>query len=83
MFETILTDFFAYLLIAAIGGTASFAGIVYRCVHRQAKRGYRQSQAILLLTKSIEEQTKRDHKDYPGGLYNQAEIILKDEKGEF
>ena len=83
MFETILTEFFAYMLIAAIGVTGSFSGIVYRCVHRQAKRGYRQSQAILLLTKSIEEQTKQYHKDYTGDLYDQAEIILKDEKGEF
>lgn len=83
MFESILTEFFAYFLMATIAGTASFCGIVYRCVHRQAKRGYRQSQAILLLTKSIEEQIKRAHKDYDGGLYDQAEIILKDEKGEF
>ena len=83
MFESILTDFFAYLLIAAIMATASFSGIVYRCVHKQAKRGYRQSQAILLLTKSIEEQTKQYHEDYAGDLYDQAEIILKDEKGEF
>lgn len=83
MFETILTEFFAYLLIAAIAGTGSFCGIVYRCVHKQAKRGYRQSQAILLLTKSIEDQTKQYHKDYEGDLYDQAEIILKDEKGEF
>ena len=83
MFDTVLTDFFAYMLIAAIGATGSFSAIVYRCVHRQAKRGYRQSQAILLLTKSIEEQIKRAHKDYAGGLYAQAEIILKDEKGEF
>ena len=83
MFETFLTDIFIYLIISGIAGVASFCGLLYRCVHKQAKRGYRHSQAILLLTKSIEEQTKIAHPDYKGNLYEKAEIILKDEKGEF
>lgn len=83
MLEGIVLDVFGYVIIVGIGGVASFCTAVYRCVHKQAKRGYRQSQAILLLTKSIEEQTKRDHPEYEGGLRDEAEIILKDEKGNF
>lgn len=81
MFEGIVLDVFGYLLIIGIGGVASFCTAVYRCVQRQSKRGYRQSQAILILARSIEEQTMRDHPDYVGGLREEAEISLKDEKG--
>lgn len=83
MFENFFTNIFLYLIIGGIAFVGSFCGMLFRCVRRQAQRGYRQSQAILLLTKSIEEQTKQYHKDYTGDLYDQAEIILKDEKGEF
>lgn len=83
MFETILEEIFTYLIIAGICGIGTFCTVVYRCVHKQQKRAYRQSQAILLLTKSIEEQTKRDHPDYHCNLHDEAKIILKDEKGFF
>lgn len=78
MFEAISIEVFSYLIIIGIASVASFCGLLYRCVHRQAKRGYRQSQAILLLTKSIENQIMHDHKDYKGGLHDEAKIILKD-----
>lgn len=81
MFEGIVLDIFGYVIIIGIGGVVSFCTAVYRCVQKQGKRGYRQSQAILILAKNIEEQTKRDHPDYNGGLYKEAEISLKDEKG--
>lgn len=83
MIEQISIDVFVFLITSGIAGVAGFCAVVYRCTHKQSKRGYRQSQAILLLTKTIEEQTKQTHPEYQGGLYAQAEIILKDEKGEF
>lgn len=81
MFETISIEVFSYLITIGIASVGSFCGLLYRCVHRQAKRGYRLSQAILLLTKSIEEQMMYNHKDYKGGLHAEAKIILKDENG--
>lgn len=81
MFDAISIEVFSYLIIFGIASVGSFCGLLYRCVHRQAKRGYRQSQAILLLTKSIEDQMMHDHKDYKGGLHAEAKIILKDENG--
>jgi len=83
LIEQIPIDVIVFLITTGIVAVAGFCGIVYRCTHKQSQRGYRQSQAILLLTKSIEEQTKHNHKDYKGGLYDQAKIVLKDEKGEF
>jgi len=83
MFETITGDVLSTLIIAGIISVGSFCAVLYRCVHKQAQRGYRQSQAILNLTQSIEEQTKRDHPDYNGDLYKKTERLLKDEKGEF
>ncbi len=83
LIEQISLDIIVFLITSGIVAVASFCGVVYRCTHKQSKRGYRQSQAILLLTKTIEDQTKRNHKDYKGGLYEQARIMLKDENGKF
>lgn len=83
LIEEIPIDVIVFLITSGIVAVAGFCGIVYRCTHKQSQRGYRQSQAILLLTKSIEDQTKQSHQEYKGGLYDQAVIALKDEKGEF
>ena len=81
--EQISMDIIVFLITSGIVAVASFCGVVYRCTQKQSKRGYRQSQCILLLTKSIEDQTKQNHSDYEGGLYESAKITLQDEKGEF
>ncbi len=78
----ILSEILVYLIIIGIGSVASLCGMLYRCVHKQGKRGLRQSKTILILVKSIEEQIKRNHKDYTGSLFEEADILLKDEKGE-
>ncbi len=83
LIEQINADVIVFLITGGIAAVGTFCVAVYRCTHKQSKRGYRQTQALLLLTKTIEEQTKQNHKDYKGGLYEQAEIILKDEKGNF
>lgn len=83
VFDAITVEVLSTLIIVGIIGIGSFCTVVYRCVHKQAQRGFRQSQAILNLTQSIEEQTKRDHPDYGGELYKKTEQLLKDEKGEF
>lgn len=83
LIEQISSDIIIFLITSGITAVAGFCGVVYRCTHKQSKRGYRQSQAILLLTKSIEDQTKQMHPEYAGGLYEEAIIILKDEKGHF
>jgi len=83
LIEQVPIDVIVFLITSGIVAVAGFCGVVYRCTHKQSKRGYRQSQAILLLTKSIEDQTKQSHKDYKGGLYDQAVITLKDENGKF
>lgn len=82
MFEEILTEIFVYLVIAGIATVAAFCAGLYRCVHKQGKRGLRQSKTILILIKGIEEQIKRNHDDYSGDLYGEAEILLRDEKEE-
>jgi len=83
LIEQISLDIIVFLITGGISAVAGFCGVVYRCTHKQSKRGYRQSQAILLLTKSIEDQTKQMHPEYPGGLYEKAVITLKDDKGDF
>lgn len=81
--EEIYPDVIVFLITTGIAAVAGFCGIIYRCTQKQSKRGYRQSQAILLLTKSIEDQTKQIHPEYKGGIYDEAVITLKDENGQF
>jgi len=83
LIEQINADVIVFLITSGIAAVGAFCVAVYRCTHKQSQRGYRQSQTILLLTKSIEEQTKQNHPEYKGSLSEQAEILLKDEKGNF
>ena len=83
MIEEITSEILTYVILAAILGAGGFISALYRCVKKQGQRGINQSKAILLLAKNIEEQTKRDHPDYTGELFAEAEIILIDDKGNF
>lgn len=81
-FDEILTDVFIYLIIAGIVGGGTLCMALYRCVHKQGKRGLRQSKAILLMAKSIDGFTKKNHPGDESDLYEKSEIALTDEKGE-
>ena len=81
-FEEFATDIFVYLIIAGIAGVATLCLALYRCVHKQGKRGLRQSQAILLMAKSIDNFTRINHKGSVSDLFEKAKITLSDERGE-
>lgn len=83
MLEELTTQIIAYIIPGSVVGGGSLIAMLYRSVRRQAMRSANQSKAILLLAKSIEEQTKIYHPDYKGGLFKEAEIILKDNNGNF
>ncbi|KKM63436.1 hypothetical protein LCGC14_1511470 [marine sediment metagenome] len=83
MLEEITSQIILYVILVSVGGAGSFIAMLYRCVRKQAVRSANQSKAILLLAKSIEEQTKFYHPEYHGGLFEEAEIILKDSNGNF
>ncbi len=81
-FTEILTDIFVYLIISIMTGVGTLCLALYRCVHKQGKRGLRQSQAILLMAKSIDNFTRKNHAGSESDLYDKAKITLSDEKGE-
>jgi len=81
-FEAIVADVIVYVFMAVAVGIGTLFIALYRCVHKQGKRGLRQSKAILLMAKSIDNFTKRNHPDSESDLYDKAEITLTDEKGE-
>jgi len=81
MFDAITTEVLSAIIILVLFGLGSFFAVLYRCVRKQGQRGYRQSQAILLLTQTIEEQTKINHPEYSEDLTGKVELILKDENG--
>lgn len=73
------------LLVAFFTGLGGWMTTIYRCVHKQSKRGWRQSQAIMLIAEHIQEETRRLHhndKNAPD-LGKKVERILKDEHGQF
>lgn len=82
LLSEIITDVFVYLIIAGMAGVGTLCIALYRCVHKQGKRGLRQSQAILLMAKSIDNFTKKNHPQSESDLYDKAKITLNDEKGE-
>ncbi|MEE9573798.1 MAG: hypothetical protein V3W20_12165 [Candidatus Neomarinimicrobiota bacterium] len=83
MLEEITIQIILYVILASVGGAGSFITMLYRCVRKQAVRSTNQSKAILLLAKSIEEQIKINHPDHQIDLFLKAEIILKDDNGNF
>ena len=78
----IIADVFVYLIIAGMAGVGTFCIAIHRCVQKQGKRGLRQSQAILLMAKSIDNFTKKNHPYDESDLFDKAKITLKDERGE-
>lgn len=76
-----------YLLYIAIGATAAVGtGIMkmWKCLQKQDKRSWRQSQAFMLLVELIDDQTQDLH---PGtkvhDIKERIQRILKDDNGEF
>ena len=82
IFEQVIADIFVYSFVAGLGAVTTVFVALYRCVHKQGKRGLRQSQAILLMAKSIDNFTKINHAGSVSDLYEKAKITLSDEKGE-
>jgi len=81
-FEEIATDVFVYLIIGGMIAVGTMCTTLYRCVHKQGQRGLRVSKAILLMAKSIDSYSKRNHPESDSDLYTQADLTLKNEKGE-
>lgn len=81
-FEQIIEDTLGYLIAAGVGALFTAFMTLYRAVTKQAKRGLRQSQAILLMAKSMDHFTRRNHPESGSDLYTKAKITLEDEKGE-
>ncbi len=82
IFDQVIADVFVYLIIAVMGAVGTLCIALYRCVHKQGERGLRQSKAILLMAKSIDDFTKRTHPESESDLYEKAEIALTNEKKE-
>ena len=82
MLEEIVTaEVLSAIIIGGILALGGFFTTMYRCLRKQGNRGYRQSQAIMILTQCIEEQTKTFHPEHSGDLTGKVERILLDEKG--
>ncbi len=74
------------MIIGCSVGVSSLCTYLIRCSHKQKKiildqgqRGLRQSKAILLMAKSIDSFTRRNHPKSESDLYDKARIVLHDE----
>lgn len=76
-----------YLLYIAIGVTAGIGGFLlkmWRCIQKQERRGWRQSQAFMLLVELIDDQTEDLHPNVKvHDIKDRIQRILKDDNGEF
>ena len=81
-FEQVITDTLGYLIAAGVGALITAFMTLHRAITKQTKRGLRQSQAILLMAKSIDNFTKNHHPGSESDLHAKAKITLEDEKGE-
>ena len=53
----------------------------FRCIDRLGKRSFRQSKALIELSRAIERQTNEAHPDVKSDVANMTERLLRDEEG--
>ena len=78
----IISEVFIYLIVGVMMGVGTLCLALYRCVHKQGQRGFRQSKTILLMAKTLDSLSKQNHPDNESDLFEKAKIALTDEKGE-
>lgn len=80
----IVTEIIVGLILAAIIGTVSFMGILYKCSKKQDARGVRQSRAILQLTSFISYEKKKLHPEASfRDIDKEIKSTLTDEYGNY
>lgn len=85
MVETFIDGIISEIIVVAILGAAAWLSRIYHCIRRQGKRGWRQSQAIVLIAKSEDDIMDKYHPDAAGSgkLHDKVDDILKDENGNY